>query len=112
MTMPPRVAILPELPLQGGELVASSSGCRQGGGAPWRAVPARRLHRHELAAERAATTTEELRPFDDATKVFAANRGDAGLTPRQTNVATWRARKATAIIRRRLEKGGHMGNPS
>jgi YVTN family beta-propeller protein len=36
--------------LPGGELGAPAPGCRQGGVAPRRAVPARRLHRHELAA--------------------------------------------------------------
>ncbi len=38
----------------------------------------------------AGKTTGDLRPCDDATRGFAANRGDAGLTPRQTNGATWR----------------------
>ena len=38
----------------------------------------------------AGKTTGDLRPYDDATRGFAADRGDAGLTPRQTNGATWR----------------------
>jgi hypothetical protein len=56
-------------------------------------------------------TTREVRPYDPAAKLFCARPAEADFTYSQTGTRAWPgAPKLDGIIRRRLERNGHMGN--